>query len=111
MTRPEQSNAFGPVAPHTYGFPRWLSAARSARSPSVLPPGILIRGNEPVRLKMAMARLNAAAFSLFILALMALVLACVFLARAVTTRACCLAVSRARGAALPAAGGALPWAP
>jgi hypothetical protein len=37
MVRPEQSNAFGPAAPNTYGLPSCLSAYCTAVLPFALP--------------------------------------------------------------------------
>src|SRR5271166_1883742 len=54
-TRPEQSNAVGPAAPHTYGRPRLLSAARNAAvscaavmaSPLTAAPDEAVPANDP----------------------------------------------------------------
>ena len=44
ITRPEQSNSFGPAAPQTYGSPRRVIAYRSASAPTVLAVGRLMFG-------------------------------------------------------------------
>src|SRR5205807_639183 len=49
-TRPEQSKEDGPAAPHTYGRPRLLSAARSATvswAAVIAPPAAEVPGMAP----------------------------------------------------------------